>query len=70
MCLLPQFLSLFTLSQSPPLHTSPSPQGWRAADFLTWVSRDDYSEIKLGEKKPYETEPIIIQVTRKGTKGH
>ena len=30
----------------------------------------DVHIIKLGEKKPYETEPIIIQVTRKGTKGH
>lgn len=31
-----------------PLHTSPSPQGWRAADFLTWSSRDDDSQIKRG----------------------
>lgn len=61
MCLLPQFLSLFTLSQSPPLHTSPSPQGWRAADFLTWVSRDDYSEIKLGEKKRKSGTPRLNQ---------
>lgn len=50
MCFLPQPLSLFTLEPALPTHLT-SPQGWRVVDFLTWVSRDDYSEIAGGKKR-------------------
>ena len=48
MCLLLQFLSLFTLIRLPRPHLPH--EEWHAVNFLTWASRDDCSQIKQKQK--------------------